>query len=858
MKILRNILSLTLLWLLGLTAAAQRIQVSAPPRVATGEQFYIAYTVNTQDIKNPQLGAIPAGLRLLGGPFVSQQSSYQIINGHASSSSTVQFVYAFEATRHGTVSAPAFHVTAGGRRVNAQTVRLSIVGQDQVDEPATPQPQPQPQPSQPAPSHEGKTAKSSDDDLFITVTASKKSCLEQEALLLTYKVYTTQNLTQLNGKMPDVKGAHTQEVQLPQQKSLQPDTYNGRQCRSTVWTQYLVYPQISGKLHIPAIKFEGTVVKDYNDLMGLGQYEEEHCSITAPAIDIDVKALPTKPATYGGGVGQFNLSAQPGSTNVKAGDPFTLRIVVGGKGNLKLLQQPTVKYPDGFDVYDTKTTDKTNITADGVEGNIIFDYTAVPRKEGKFTIPAVEWTYYDTSSHQYKTLRTQPITLNVAKGDGNGGDAADYTQNQKLDIRPITTDEATVRSLSDAFFASGFYWGVLAILLGIFVALLLRFHQRALERADIVHMLSKNAGKTAEKRLRKARQLMVKGRADRFYDEVLKALWGYAANRLNMRREQLSRDNIAEKLSRRGVGDEPINNFISAIDECEFERYAPGDAAGNMKRTLEAALSAITRLQEALTEARKHSRAERSGYAMTLLLLLLPLTSSALTKQNGDAEYAKGNYQQAITDYQAVLKTQGASTEVYYNLGNAYYRADNIPQAILAYERALQLSPGNSDARFNLELARTKTIDKVVPTPELFIITWYKAVVNLASADQWGIVSIVSLALAIGLVLLFLFVDRMLLRRIGFYGGLAAVLVFVCSVVFGFRQQGAVENRTGAIVTASSVSVKATPVNTAEEAFVIHEGTRVDIQDKTMKQWRHVRLADGREGWIMANQIEEI
>lgn len=843
---------------MALEAAAQKVEVSAPHTVETGARFAITYTVNTQDVSHPSLGAIPAGLKLLAGPYVSEQSSFQVINGHASSSSSVQFSYVFEATRHGNVSVPAFHVTAGGRKVNAHAARLNVVGQDQ--EPSAQQPQAGQSPRNSSVTPRGGTsAKSQDDDLFITVTASKKHALEQEPILITYKVYSKLNLTQLVGKMPDVKGAHTQEVKLPQQKTLQPDTYNGETYRSTVWCQYVVYPQATGKLHIPSITFDGVVQEEDRSFMSMGGYNEERRTITAPSIDIQVDALPAKPKTFGGGVGRFNLSAQPGQTTVKAGDPFTLRLVIGGAGNLKLIQQPTVSFPKTFDVYDTKVTDKTRLTASGVEGNMVYDYTAVPRREGRLTIPAVEWTYYDTNTHQYKTLRTAPITLNVTKGDGLDADAADYTAQQKLDIRPITRKAATVRSLSDAFFDSFLYWTTLGVLFFIFIALLLRFHQRALERADIVKMKSKNASKTADKRLRKAHRLMEGGRTDRFYEEVLKALWGYVSNRLNMKREQLTHDNIAEKLSARKVPADIIDNFIKAIDECEFERYAPGDAKGNMNRTITAAKSAIMQIEEALAAAKKASRAaRRSGYTVTLLMLLLPLTASALTKQNGDAEYAKGNYQQAIADYQAVLLSQGASAEVYYNLGNAYYRADNLPQAILAYERALQLSPGNSDARFNLELARTKTIDKVVPMPEMFVVTWWRAVVNLASADQWGIVSIVSLALVIVLVLLFLFANQMLVRRMSFYGGVLFFVVFVLAVVFGFQQQSAVENRRGAIVTSPTVSVRKTPATTAEETFVIHEGTRVDIEDKSMRLWREVKLADGRQGWVLARQIEEI
>jgi tetratricopeptide (TPR) repeat protein len=237
--------------------------------------------------------------------------------------------------------------------------------------------------------------------------------------------------------------------------------------------------------------------------------------------------------------------------------------------------------------------------------------------------------------------------------------------------------------------------------------------------------------------------------------------------------------------------------------------------------------------------------------------MLLPMSMSAVTKQNADNEYKKGNYQQAIKDYQELLKT-GVSPEIYYNLGNAYYRSDNITQAVLAYERAHLLSPGNDDINFNLQFARSKTIDKITPESEMFFITWYHALVNFTSVDNWAFFGLLSIALALILILLYLFAPKMILRKVGFFGAITFFLLFLFSNLFAYQQKNALENRKGAIVIAPSVNVKKTPAKNGTDDFVIHEGTRVDITDKSMKTWRGIRLADGREGWILTTQIEEI
>jgi tetratricopeptide (TPR) repeat protein len=201
---------------------------------------------------------------------------------------------------------------------------------------------------------------------------------------------------------------------------------------------------------------------------------------------------------------------------------------------------------------------------------------------------------------------------------------------------------------------------------------------------------------------------------------------------------------------------------------------------------------------------------------------------------------------------------QGASADLYYNLGNAYYRTENITRAVLNYERALLLAPGDRDIRFNLQMARSKTIDKITPEQEMFFVTWYHSLVNMASVDGWARTALLSLALAIVLALLYLFSERIWLRKVGFFGAMLALALFVLSNVFAYQQKDLLINRRGAIVTAPAVTVKSTPAKQGTDLFILHEGTKVTITDASMKEWKGVRLADGKEGWIEAKQIEMI
>ena len=840
---------------------SQVIRVSTPSRVEAGENFRVSFKVTTQDVDDFRSGLHSTDIvEVIAGPYTSSESSFQMVNGHTSSSSSITYTYTLYAAKSGVYNIPAAHARVGGKQISSRPAKVTVVGSAQGRGNNSPK------------MHEDdnypphmKVAGSaiSGRDLFIKVSANKRKVYEQEPILLTYKVYTLVDLTQLEGKMPELTGFHTQEIPLPQQKSFHIERVNGKPYRTVTWSQYVMYPQMTGKMEIPSITFKGIVVQQNRSVdpfeaffNGGSGYVEVKRNIVAPSIKIDVLPLPHKPANFSGGVGKFNISAQLNKNELKAGDPLSLRIVVGGIGNLKLIKQPVVNFPKDWDKYDPKVTDKTKLTSNGLEGNMIYDILAVPRNQGHYTIPPVELTYYDTSLNQYKTIKTQSFEIEVAKGDGSRSSVVDYSKDQPKDIKDIKKGEAELHSVDNFFFGSVGYLMSLLIPFAAFVALLVIFRNRAIDNADLVKMKGKKANKIATKRLRQANKLMLAGKTNEFYDEVLRALWGYVGDKLNMPAEKLSRENISEKLQSHNVDDNTISKFLSAIDDCEMMRFAPGDPEGNMNKTFESAMTAIMEIENVMKK--KSNKAKVSGFSFVLMILMLmPLSANAITKQNADDEYAKGNYQQAIKDYQEILKA-GVSSEIYYNLGNAYYRTDNITQALLAYERALQLSPGDNDIRFNLQYARSKTIDKITPETEMFFVTWYHSLVNFTSVDRWANTAIVSIVMALLLILVFLFAPQMWARKSGFYGSAVFLLLFAFANLFAFQQKHELETKQGAIVIAPTVNVKKTPAASGTDVFVIHEGTRVDITDRGMKQWRGVKLADGREGWLKTSQIEEI
>ena len=836
-------------------AVAQTLTASAPSRVSVGEQFRLSYTVNTQNVSDFRAGNIPAEFEVLIGPNRSMQSSYQMINGHTSQSSSITYTYIVAATKGGSYTIPAAHVVVYGKKIASNALTIKVIGSTGSN-------------SRPYNDDEGEEVREmgsriSGSDLFIKVSANKKRVYEQEPILLTYKVYTLVQLSQLRGDMPDLKSFYTQEVDLPQQKSFSLETVNGRPYRTCTWSQYVMFPQTTGKLHIPAITFEGVVIQQNRNVdpfeaffNGGSGYVEVKKKIEAPGIEIQVDPLPQRPATFSGGVGKFNISAQLDKTETKANDPITLRIIVSGTGNLKLIKQPVINLPKDFDKYEPKVTEQTKLTTAGIEGSKIYDVLIVPRHQGKYDIPPVEFTYFDTSTKRYETVKTEAFHLDVAKGSGASAvsdfSGQDELQELNKDIRFIKTGDADQHLTGDYFFGSTAYWITIAALVLVFITLFVIFRQRAIDNANVTAMRGKKANKVATKRLKQAARLMTDNKPGEFYDEVLRALWGYVGDKLNIPVAQLSHDNISSKLAERGVHQSIIDKFIGALDECEFERYAPGDPKGNMSKVYDKAMLAIEKIEEVMKKGGRKSVA-----SIAVLLMLLPMTANAATKADADSAYVNGNYQEAIKVYESLLK-QGESAELYYNLGNAYYRTENITRAVLNYERALLLSPGDGDIRFNLQIARSKTIDKIVPESEMFFVTWYRSLVNMMSVDGWGRLALVSLALVIVLFLVYLFSARVWLQEVGFFGGGALLLVFVLSNFFAWQQRHQLLYRQGAIVVAPSVTVKSTPAQNGTDLFILHEGTKVVITDGSMKNWREIRLADGKKGWIESKKIELI
>ena len=554
----------------------------APSAVVMGETFRLSYTINTHGARGFRVGDI-ADFDILSGPNQSSSSNISIINGVRTSSKKLTFTCILRPKREGTFTIPAATVTVDGELLTSKELTVKVLPQDQR---STQQPGAQ----QGRGTASSQTGQISNDDLFIVASVNKKKVYEQEAVLLTYKIYTTVNLTNVSGKMPDLKGFHTQEMEMPKgNREFELEHYNGRNYRTIVWSQYVLFPQQSGQLEIPSITFEGTVaqrVQSYDPFdaffNGGSSYVNVQREIRTPKLTVDVSPLPSgRPASYYGGVGSFNMTSTISTTELKENEAVTLKLVISGTGNMKLIKTPEVKFPADFEVYDPKVDNKFTLKTGGLSGNKVIEYLAIPRHGGEYTIPSVEFSYFDVQSGAYKTLSTPEYTLNVAKGDGTSSSApVGYVSKEELrllgqDIRYIQLGETKYQPKGKCFYGTMGYWLWYLIPFLTFVALVVIYRKQALESANVAKQKTKKASKVATRRLKVAKKKMREDDKAGFYDEVLKALWGYLGDKLNMPVSELSKDNISAKLIDCGVSEELIQECLSLVGECEFARYAP-------------------------------------------------------------------------------------------------------------------------------------------------------------------------------------------------------------------------------------------------------------------------------------------
>ncbi len=571
---------------LGAFADEVVFRAQAPKQVVVGRPFQITYTVNqrSRDLRAPEF----TDFDVLSGPYTSTSSSTSFVNGKRTSSFEQTYTYMLMAQRAGTFTISPATVKVDGENVQSNGVRIEVLPEDQ---------QPQQQSSQNTQSTQrsqnSQGSQASSENIFVRTIASKTKVHEQEALLITYKLYFANvDVAQLtnNTKLPEFTGFLKQDLEQGEIQT-ELEHYNGRNYQTAVLYRTILYPQHSGDIAIDPAKFEAVLRVQtqqrarsiFDDFFG--SYTNVTRMLTAPGVTIHVSALPSgKPAGFSGGVGKFTLTPSISQTELQANEAVTIKLDISGSGNMKLIKTPAIDWPEGFEPYDPKVTNNFKTTTSGVSGTKSIEYLAIPRSAGEYTIPAVKFSYFDIDEKTYKTLSTPEYTIRVKRGAGAANEKGEeavvvnYTHKEDIkqlgtDIRYIDTKAPKKRTEHSVHTDLIWLWYVIPLLIAIVLLIVLR--KQIKEASDLTRMKYKRANKVAQKRLKAAAAALKANDKEAFYAAIESAAWTYLSDRLSIPTAELNKDNIASILAQKGVSEALIKDVKAVLSTAEFARYAP-------------------------------------------------------------------------------------------------------------------------------------------------------------------------------------------------------------------------------------------------------------------------------------------
>lgn len=859
-------------------SAQNVIRVEAPDVVAVNEQFNVTFIIEGEKSPSDFHWSEGDDFQLVWGPQKGSSSSIQIINGKRSSSHQTTFTYILIPKSTGTFQLPVATAMLSGDKIASSSVSIQVVSDGATAS------QSSGQGSNGAKSSGGGQTSSTGDissgDLFLRLSLSRSEVVIGEPITATLKIYQRVNVVGFeNAKLPTFNGFWSQETFAPTNIEFKRESLDDKIYNTALLRTYVLIPQQSGTITIePAelvclvnVRAAQSASSSLFDRFFQDEYQTIRKRVTTPAVKVKVNPLPAgQPASFGGGVGNFGISARLTTDNLKTHDAASLIITVSGRGNVALLEEPKVNFPPDFEVYDTKTTENTDKSNGGTSGSKSFEYPFIPRSHGDFTIDPVEYSYYDVNSGKYVTLKTEPLHIKVAKG--KGGDSAPVTtvnsgverkdvKSLADDIRFIFTGKPNLSGSGSFFVGSVFFWVLLALMIVSAAVVYLAFRKVAAMRADVAGTKNRRATKMAQKRLKLAGEYLDKSLYTAFYEELHKALIGFVSDKLNMDMSEISKDNIVSALTEGGVSEEQTKAFTDLLDACEFARYSPDGGNEAMRSHYDAALKVISSIDSGLKTGGKSLRK-----VATVVILLLSLGASMNIQAKdldslwtaGVQAYTDGKFADASTAWTSIEESGQKSAKLYYNLGNAWFKQGNYPKAILNYERALRLDPSYSDARYNLEFTGNFVQDKIEPVPEFILKSVARKVCYVMSSNVWAVIFLVLLAAALMMGLLFLLGSSVGKRRAGFYCGIVLLLLSAGALSFSAWQKSDSMKTDTAIVMSPVSSVKSSPSSgSSKDLFVIHEGTKVTILDE-VGSWKNISLADGRQGWIPASDIEII
>jgi len=567
-------------------------------KVAVGEQFQLTYSVNVSasGFTGPDLSAFD----LYAGP--NQSSSMQIINGAVSQSLTYYYVLAAKKEGKFTIKPALLNVANG--RVKSNEISIEVV----KGKPPTTS-----QNSSKGQSGNQATASNTGDKLFIKAFLNKSSVYLGEQVTVTYKIFSKYGQISFSDlKLPTYNGFYTEDVPMTKNDKLVVENYNGSQYYTAELKRTLLFPQKSGKLEIPSLDATCNVREKvqsqniFEQFMG-GGYRDVQVKVQSQDQTLTILPHPDagKPADFKGAVGEFSIKAEVDKTKVRSGDPVNLKFTITGKGNIKLLEAPVLTFPSEFEAYDPQTKDNIRVSDGSMSGTRTFEYLLIPRAGGEYYIGPFSFSYFSPSKRVYQTVSVARIAIQVEKSSGDQTSSArsgNYTAPKQL-ATDIRFNKKRVNEFEDInqspFLFSGAFF-LFSSIAPLSLILLLLMRRRDKERSSNSSLYRmKGAGSVAQKRMKRAGELLKENKKDAFYDEVFFALYGYLSDKLQIPSAELSRTTISQYMQERKMPEADLTELIRLLDACEFSRFAP-DADSGMQLVYKDSIALLTRTENYL------------------------------------------------------------------------------------------------------------------------------------------------------------------------------------------------------------------------------------------------------------------
>lgn len=571
--------------------------VKAPGRVYEGDKFPITFRLTNADGSDLKVSAID-GCTLLFGPSTSQSQSYSVVNGRAESSSAIEYTYYYRADKAGNFTIPAATILAEGKRMSTKATQFTVHERAERDTPGSQRPVA-------VDDVDTQTAgrKVNADDVFVRIILSRSSAYEQEAIGCTIKLYTKYSISSfMPTRQPSFDGFLIQELDV-QPALNEIENYRGQDYMTAILKHCIIFPQKSGKLTINSGNYDISVVQYDNVNMGMFQVRqprETKIKVSSNTGTIDILPLPSpKPDGFNGAVGRFSIDSRLVGNSFRTNDPATLIYTISGTGNVKYLKEPQIDFPTEFEQYTPKSDIQTTVSGNEVSGTMTVEYTFVPQSVGDFTIGSDKFVYFDPSRREYVTLTTPTYPIKVAKGLSTPTPTEDQKaiENKNSDIRHIYLGEKNPSHDHTLVVTTTLYWILYIGLLIISIAVVIANSARARRNADVSGMRTAKASKVATKRLKTAGKYLSAGDTDKFYEEMLRAIWGYLSDKLAIPVSQLTRQNIVDRLTEKGYSSEATASIVSVLDECEMARYTP-ESSSRMDAVYSEGAKAINNLEK--------------------------------------------------------------------------------------------------------------------------------------------------------------------------------------------------------------------------------------------------------------------